>query len=246
MANIPRYAIIDNGSVFHVTWQCHNKDWILKTDWAKQIYYNLLLKFKDKYGIQIYSYTFMSNHPHLTGKCRDKKLFSDFFRVVNSMFAKSYNKIVGRRGQVVMDRFKSPRIESDVDLLKVMQYIDLNPKRASMVVHPKRYQWTSYHYYAFGRTDELLTPAPSYLALGNTPLERQSAYCLLIEEILQNDWHEKRYYSSLPFIGNPDWITEQTYRLKTLINTKNCCFDHLTLQNTTMIGSKNNKPPPVC
>lgn len=220
MANLPRYAIIDDGSVFHVTWQCHNKDWILQTDWAKQLYYDLLLKFKDRYLIQIYSYTFMSNHPHMTGKCQDKKLFSDFFRVVNSMFAKTYNKIVGRRGQVVMDRFKSPRIETDVDLLKVMQYIDLNPKRASMVLHPEDYKWSSYRYYAFGEADDLITPAPSYLALGNSPKERQSVYRDLITEILNNDWHQKKYYSSIPFIGNPDWVIKQTQKLKSVIALK--------------------------
>ncbi len=220
MANIPRYAIIGDNSVFHVTWQCHNKDWILQTDWAKQLYYDLLLKFKDKYGIQIYSYAFMSNHPHMTGKCQDKKLFSDFFRVVNSMFAKSYNKIVGRRGQVVMDRFKSPRIESDVDLLKVMQYIDLNPKRASMVAHPKDFKWSSYRFYAYGEVDELLTPAPSYLALAKTSQERQTIYRDLVAEILKNDWHEKRNYSSIRFIGNPDWVINQTKQLNLIVSAK--------------------------
>ncbi len=34
-----------------------------------------------------------------------------------------------------MDRFKSPVIETDVDLLKVMTYIDLNPKRAIEADH---------------------------------------------------------------------------------------------------------------
>ena len=35
-----------------------------------------------------------------------KKGFSDFFRVVNNLFARKYNKRHKRRGQVVMDRFK--------------------------------------------------------------------------------------------------------------------------------------------
>jgi len=45
MANLPRYAIIDDSCVWHVTWQCHNKDWLLESDSAKKIYYNLLLKY---------------------------------------------------------------------------------------------------------------------------------------------------------------------------------------------------------
>lgn len=220
MANQPRYFIIDDGSTFHVTWQCHNKDWLLKTEWAKKIYHSLLLKYKDRYKVQIYSYCFMSNHPHLTGFCENKKLFSDFFRIVNSLFARMYNKRTQRRGQVVMDRFKSPRIETDADLLKVMTYIDLNPKRARMVRHPIEYQWSSFHYYAHGKNDPLITPAPSYLGLGKTDAERQKVYLGLLEEILKNDWKEKKPYSSAPFIGNPDWVIQKTQRLKEAQNLR--------------------------
>lgn len=78
----------------------------MKSDEVKKIYYDLLLKYKKKYGIQIYAYNFMSNHPHITGKMDSKEAFSNYFRVVNNLFAKKYNRIHGRRGQVVMDRFK--------------------------------------------------------------------------------------------------------------------------------------------
>lgn len=156
----------------------------------------------------------MSNHPHLTGYCEDRVLFSDFFRIVNSLFARIYNKRVQRRGQVVMDRFKSPCVSSDEDLLKVMFYIDLNPKRASMVAHPKEYQWASFHYYAYGKKDRLLTPAPSYLNLGRSRTERQYKYRLLVEEILKNDWKEKKLYSSKPFIGDPDWVNKRIKEIR--------------------------------
>src|SRR3989338_11405826 len=112
MPTCPRYMIIEDHSYFHVTWQCHNKDFLLHFDWAKKLYYELLCQFKDRYKIQIYSYCFMSNHPHITGYCEEKELFSDFFRIVNSLFARTYNKMMKRRGQVVMDRFKSPKIET--------------------------------------------------------------------------------------------------------------------------------------
>lgn len=221
MANQPRYLIIDDASTFHVTWQCHNKDWLLAPDWAKQLYYDILLRFKKRYLITIFSYCFMSNHPHLTGFCENKNLFSDYFRVVNSTFAKEYNKRVKRRGQVVMDRFKSPRIETDADLLKVMTYIDLNPKRSTMDAHPRDYKWSSYRYYAYGQEDPLITPAPSYLSLGLSAGERQNAYREMVEEILRYDWKEKKPYSSLHFIGNPDWVQRKILELKNCKKQKN-------------------------
>src|SRR3989338_4394117 len=220
MANLPRYAIIDDACVWHVTWQCHNKHWLLESDSTKKIYYNLLLKYKDRYRVSIYSYCFMSNHPHMTGFCEDKNLFSDFFRVVNSLFAKTYNKNMGRRGQVVMDRFKSPRIQTDWDLIKVMLYNDLNPKRAHMVLHPQDYRWSSFHYYAYGKKDSLITPAPSYLGLGFTDEHRKEPSLAMIEEILKADWKEKKPYSSACFIGNPDWVKDRSKQLAAMCYAK--------------------------
>ncbi len=213
MPSLPRQALLEDNSTFHVTWQCHNQDWLLESSWAKQIYYNLLLKYKDRYGIEFYSYCLMDNHIHLSGRFGSLSLFSDFFRVVNSSFARIYNKEKRRRGQVVMDRFKSPRIQTDEYLLNVMLYIDLNPKRAGKVSHPRNNLFSSYAYYAQGAEDRLIRAAPWYLGLGKTEEERQKAYQRLVEDILKNDWKETRPYSSVPFIGNPDWVRKKTEKL---------------------------------
>ena len=209
MASYPRYFIVADGSTFHVTWQCHNKDWLLKEEWAKKLYYSLLLKFKSRYGVNIHSYSFMDNHPHLTGTMGSKEQFSAFFRVVNSLFAKAINKRFKRRGQVVMDRFKSPRIETDRHLLEVMVYIDLNPFRARKVKHPKEYQFSSYGYYAYGKEDPLIDPPETYLALGKTPDTRQKAYREMVEFVIKKDGNKKKDYSRTYFIGNPHWVVKK-------------------------------------
>lgn len=207
MAYLPRYEIIHDDAYFHVTWQCHNKDWLLQWDWAKRAYYNLLLKYKDKYGVEICSYNFMDNHPHLTGHLREKEKFSAFFRVVNSQFARTVNKQLKRRGQVVMDRFKSPLIESDEHMLTAMAYIDLNQHRVRKVPHPRKNSWSSYAYYAYGRNDPLLTPSPSYLALGRNPLERRREYRAIVEALIH---HRKMMnISHTYFIGNPSWVIKK-------------------------------------
>jgi putative transposase len=215
MPTLPRYSILEDGSLFHITWQCHNKSWLMKSDAAKKLYYDLLVKYKARYQVKFYSYCFMSNHPHLTGTCEDMILLSALFRLVNSLFARILNKRLKRRGQVVMDRFKSPVIHSDFDHLQVMFYIDLNPKRAKMVEHPKEYRWSSFHYYAYGQDDPLITPAPSFLNLGDTPGLRRKNYRLMVEKILKNDWKEKRPYSSVSFIGNPNWVEARMEQLRT-------------------------------
>ncbi len=211
MAYLPRYEIIHDNAFFHVTWQCHNKDWLLKWNWAKKAYYNLLLKYKDKYGVKIYSYNFMDNHPHLTGHLVDKEQFSAFFRLVNSQFARIVNKQLKRRGQVVMDRFKSPEIESDEHMLTAMAYIDLNQHRAKKVDHPRNNDWSSYKYYAYGKADPLITPTPSYLALGRNALERQCQYRAIVEDLLNHRTTMNISYTH--FIGDPDWVLTKYRKL---------------------------------
>ena len=221
MAYLPRYAIIWDGAIFHVTWQCHNKSWLLKYSWAKQLYYDLLLKYKDQYKVCFFSYHFMDNHIHLSGKILGtKEEFSSLFKIVNSRFAKESNKQLKRKGQVVMDRFKSPCIQSDTALLAVMTYQDLNSYRAKKVNHPKEYRWSSYHFYAYGKKDPLLTPAPSYLAMGNTDLERQQAYRKLVKEILEKEGFQKKDYSEKCYIGDPDWVLKRSRELKIIMQAK--------------------------
>jgi len=119
-----------------------------------------------------------------------------------------------------MDRFKSPRIEKDTDQLMVMFYNDLNPKRAKIVGHPKEYGWSSYRFYAFGEADLLITPAPAYLNLAACPEERCKIYRKMVEAILQNDWKEKKPYSSVPFIGEPEWVKIRFEALQLLNKTR--------------------------
>ena len=138
----------------------------------------------------------------MTGHTQTVGGLSRLFQLVNSQFAKKINKAVKRRGQVVMDRFKSPRIETDEYMLNAMVYIDLNQYRAGKVKHPKKNNWSSYRYYAYGESDPLLTPCPSYIALGRTARERQKAYRLMVESLIGT----KSNISNTYFIGNPDWV----------------------------------------
>lgn len=217
----PRYEIIYDSAIFHVTWQCHNQHWLMKHNWAKQLYYDLLLKYKDKYRISFYSYHFMDNHIHLSGKINGtKEEFSALFRVVNTIIAKEINKRVKRRGQVILDRFKSPCIQSDKALFAVMTYQDLNSWRVNKVRHPKEYPWSSYRFYAYGEQDPLITPAPSYLGLAEIDAERQIIYREMVERIMLEDGYQKKNYSTVRYIGDPNWVIRRERDLKDVMQAK--------------------------
>ena len=218
MAYLTRSDFIFDDDSFHVTWQCHNQKWLLRWEWSKKLYYDLLLKYKDKYGVEIYSYNFMDNHLHLSGKLTIREEFSNFFKVVNAQFAKRVNKRLKRKGQVVMDRFKSPRIKDDDHLLSVMGYIDLNQVRVGKVASPEANRWSSYRYYAYGMPDPLITPAPTYLGLGRNDKMRQEVYREMVQAIWDAD--EEMNISHTYFIGDPDWVSEQYRNLRETLKAK--------------------------
>ncbi|MFH1728816.1 MAG: hypothetical protein ABIA04_10425 [Pseudomonadota bacterium] len=243
MPHKPRYLLIEDGSTFHCFWQFHNKDYFFSSAWAKNLYYKLLLIYKDTYDVTFYNYDFMDNHFHSTGTCSDRDLLSAFYHRVHTIFANAYNKKHNRFGQVFRDRFKTIAIERDKDLLKVMHYIDLNPKRATKVSHPKQNRFSSFHYYAYGKKDPLITPAPAYLKLGKAAKLRQRKYRQMIEILLKSDWNNKMPYSSNLFIGSDEWIECKTKKLKKVMRHANRTINWSSnrTQKWSTYQSKNNK-----
>ena len=73
-------------------------------------------------------------------------------------------------------RFKSCLVQGENYLLQLYRYIELNPLRAGMVQQPSDYVWSSYSINALGKSSELCTHHPLYLALGSDLKERQANY----------------------------------------------------------------------
>jgi len=215
MAYYSRKEILGDSSYFHATWRCHNKDWLIEESETKRIYYKLLLKYKIKYNIKIYSYCFMNNHVHFVGFQEKINDLSNFMRVVNSCFSRIINKRLNRCGQVIMDRFRSPLISTDASLLRVMRYIDLNPYRANIVKHPKENKFSSYRFYAYGEKDELITVSPAFMLLGENDVKRRRKYVKIIEELIAMNKNQiKENFSFVYFIGEPTWVLEKYNELK--------------------------------
>jgi putative transposase len=87
------------------------------------------------------------------------------------------NQTYQRTGTHCEGRYKAALIDSERYLLTCYRYIELNPVRAEgMVQHPGEYRWSSYRANALGEEDEVLIHPPQYLALGDGPSARQTAY----------------------------------------------------------------------
>lgn len=209
MARIPRQLLVEPNSTNHCMWLAHDEERVFETPGAREKFLELIAKYKARHGIALHSYCLMGTHPHVVTTTTDgQEEFSKFWKVVNHQFAFWFNRRNNRRGQVVMDRLRSPRIQATGNhLLTVMRYGDLNPVRAGLVRSPKDWKWSSYRYYAFGEPNPLIDPAPDYLALGSTPAARRKAYQQIFATPLADALRERRpYLVSAPFVGDAEWV----------------------------------------
>lgn len=211
MGRIPRKFLVSDETVNHCSWRSHNFTHCLATDAAKQKFLELLSTHKDEHGIEIYSYALMNSHPHVQSRSRlGQRAFSRFWQVVNYRFARWYNKVHARRGQVVMERMSSGQVQDSRHQLAVMRYGDLNPVRAGLAKTAKAWRWSSYRHYAFGVRDDLVTDAPSYLALGASAAQRRKAYVQLFTKRETNLLRVfRRDLEVAPFIGTETWSRAQ-------------------------------------
>lgn len=212
VARFPRSRLVGPGTTHHCFWRSHNRSPVFDSDEARRNFLGLLAKYKDRYGIQIRSYCLMTTHPHVVClSTKGQPAFSAFWKVVNQCFARWSNRRTGGRGQVVMERLGSPRIQhGGRHELEVMLYGDLNPVRARMVRRPRDWPWSSHGHYALGRRDPLVSDSPAYLALGRSPVERMVAYLRLFTQRIAS--RVRRHRPDLvrrPFFGSADWMASK-------------------------------------
>jgi putative transposase len=214
MPRIRRSLLVSEETTNHCTWRSHDHSLVFEEPGARRKFLELLARYKAPHGIRIHSYCLMGTHPHVVcSATRGQLAWSAFWKIVNQCFAHWYNQRCARRGQVVMERLRSPRIQTNDrgrHMLNVMRYGDLNPVRAGLVRSPKDWPWSSYRHYAFGEENELIDDAPEYLELGRTAARRRKAYqALLALERSRDLLVKRREYVLGPFVGTESWIASR-------------------------------------
>jgi putative transposase len=110
-----------------------------------------------RFGVEIHSYVYMTNHVHLLVSCRDAGGISQMIHLAAQRYAVYFNSRYSRTGTLWEGRFRSALIGSDFYLFACHRYIDCNPVRAGLVADPAQYPWSSHRHYAFGRADSSIT-----------------------------------------------------------------------------------------
>ena len=208
MPRKPRHYV--GGMPCHIVQRGNNRSVCFFSDEDYYAYLEYLHDACQRYAVSLHAYVLMTNHTHLlmTPECKDG--ISLVMQSLGRRYVQYINHQYRRSGTLWEGRHKSSLVQADSYLLACYRYIELNPVRADMVVHPGDYRWSSYQANAMGESDKRLTTHPVYEALGQTRELRQHAYRELFSAALDKDMvHAIRIASrfSMP-LGNHRFKTE--------------------------------------
>ena len=127
----------------------------------------------------------MTNHVHLLVSEERGGSLSRAIQMLGRRYVSYFNYLHERTGTLWEGRFHSSLIETERYLFACHRYIETNPVRAGMVSGADGYVWSSHARLAYGKADDLVTPHPSYQALGNSDDLRRRAYRHLFDSDLE-------------------------------------------------------------
>jgi putative transposase len=182
MARLPRYAV--PGVPQHVIQRGNNRSPIFFSEDDCRFYLDCLREACAKQRCAVHAYVLMTNHVHLLMTPRTPNAISKVMQSVGRRYVQYVNANYERTGTLWEGRYRATLIDSEQYLLTCCRYIELNPVRAGVVRHPRRYTWSSYNLHAHGEPDPLIELHPMYLALDRSLGECQAAYRELCAEAL--------------------------------------------------------------
>lgn len=219
MARLPRFELA--GVPQHVVQRGNNRLPCFLDDEDRQRYLQCLRQALLRFGCRLHAYVLMNNHVHLLLTPDEAGGVSRLMHTFARNYVGSFNGRHGRTGTLWEGRYKACLVGSGRYFLACSRYIELNPVRAWMVARPTEYPWSSYGANAEGRPNPLLAPHPEYLALGNEPTGRRSAYRALFAEVLPDELVEEirihlRQQKVLGTDQFRSWVEARTGRFATV------------------------------
>ena len=159
-------------------------------------------------NISLYGYALMSNHVHLLAVGVREGAVPAVMQRVGTRYARYYNASRGRTGAVFGGRYWASLIETERYFFAALRYIELNPVRAGLVIHPADYSWSSYRHSAGLGCHDWLRFHGEYLNLGASSEARADRWAAFVNEGIapaELDLIRRQFKRRQPF-GSPAFL----------------------------------------
>ncbi|MBS3757847.1 MAG: transposase [Desulfobacterales bacterium] len=157
MARIAR--AIAPGFPHHMTQRGNRRQQTFFSDADYDAYIDLMAKWCDHYGIDVWAYCLMPNHVHLIAVPQTQDAIRLAIGEAHRRYSRFINFREGWRGHLWQGRFAS-YVMDEPYLLACARYIENNPVRAKLVCKPENWVWSSAGAHIKGENDRLVKVEP--------------------------------------------------------------------------------------
>ncbi len=159
--------------------------------------------------IALHGFALMPNHIHLIVSATREGVVPAVMQRVGTRYARYFNASRARTGAVFGGRYWASLIETCCYLFTGMRYVELNPVRAGIVIHPAEYRWSSYRHNAGIETLDWIIPNGEFLELGASAESRATRWAAFVAEGIapkELEMLRKQFHRHQP-IGSPEFVS---------------------------------------
>ncbi|MFP4281642.1 MAG: transposase [Opitutales bacterium] len=199
------------GAIYHVISRGNYRKDLFEESGSVASFRRALFSAAERCGWRIHAYVVMRNHFHLAVETPQGNLVAGM-RWLQSTFANRFNRLHGEVGHVFQGRYKSLLIEPGQTLLKVVDYIHLNPVEAKICTLEELDDYAASSFTAFTQST---VPPPlcreSWLAALGLPDDlsamkryREHLAVVAAETMEEREARERRFHHGW-MIGSADY-----------------------------------------
>jgi putative transposase len=126
----PRHLKPD--AIYHVTARINRRAMELAPPFIKELFISILKRSATKYAFELFAWAVMDNHIHLLIHPLNGSPLPNLMRWILSVFALSFNRMMGISGHLWHDRYRSTIINGTQHFYRTFFYIANNPVRAGL------------------------------------------------------------------------------------------------------------------
>ena len=149
-----------------------------------QVYLGMMKDALGEFDCALHAYVLMPNHVHLLASPTATTAPAALMKRVGQRYVQYVNRRYRRFGTLWQGRYHSSLVDTEGYFLACQRYIELNPVRAGIVMHPVDYEWSSYRVHAHGEQSDIVVPHDLYKNIGAEKHTREASYRALFSEAL--------------------------------------------------------------
>jgi putative transposase len=165
----------------------NNRCAIFGDDSDYEVFLAMLRSALQRHQLSLHGFALMTTHTHFLLTPATKQATAKAMQQLGVRYVLYFNHKYHRVGTLWTGRYRAKAITDERYWLTCLRYIEQNPVRASLVVRPDQYRWSSYRAHTSASDVGWLSTHPVLEALGANIDQRREAYRAICEEPLTTE-----------------------------------------------------------